>query len=57
MNAQFTVVETIKLNRKTVKLIQDADGFWGWVIGRTTKLPVFFYRGTALISARHYVAL
>lgn len=51
----MNVVETIKRRKTTIKLIQDANGYWGWIIGKHTKLPVFFYKATAIMSAVRFI--
>lgn len=45
------------LTHRQVKfqLFQDADGFWGWVVGNKTMLATFAYRMSALQSAQRYI--
>ena len=37
------------------QLFQDADGFWGWVVGNKTFLATLAYRMSALQSAQRFI--
>lgn len=52
---KFQTVETIKRNGKTIELIQDTEGFWGWQVGTHISLPIYAYRSVAIMDAMNFI--
>jgi hypothetical protein len=51
-----TMTNEITTYRRTeIKLFRDADGFWGWTIGRETMLAMFSSRSSAFGSAKRHI--
>jgi hypothetical protein len=57
MNAMLQVVttETHAHQGATITLVQDAAGFWGYIVGDHICLPIFRYRTIALDDAKRHI--
>ncbi len=48
-------IENMKFQGVKFQLFQDADGFWGWVVGTHTMTPSFTSRIIALQTAQKHI--
>lgn len=52
-----SVVETQTTRHagRTITLVKDAEGYWGWIVGTHILLPVFRYMSIARDDAKRHV--